>query len=729
MRSGGNKMTKMKYTIAVTVIGILMLLVLPAWGAAPTIDTTAPGLWLNSTDLNINIMGTNFPPDAANITVILSQTGQTNVSATGITTNSAANIIASFGVRSIHFGNWNLTVNNLSEGSNATKSNTLYVYNPLPTLSGITPSWAYNNSTAVPFTLTGTNFFPTPTVNLSAVSDHTNTTATILTQSSTTITGIFYLNGVPAGLQTVNLTNPDGNVTNTLPFTIYCPPPIITGVSPLNGYTDSAATLITISGSQFNTSTPGSTVTLLNGSTSIPINGPTFVVSSNTITFTANLVGQQVGLYNVTVNNNGPLYNNTTWTQPFQVFYPYAPIVSSVTPNTHINTSNTSVLIVGDKFQPGANVLLTRTGYSDINATSVVFNNVNNITCILTTNGTLAGDWYVKVVNNDTRSSNIDTKFTITPPPIPVASFNAAPVSGIAPLNVQFNDTSINNPAVWNWSFGDGQWYNTTVFANRNITHQYTIVGTYTAKLTVSNNSAGSTTQPGTLITVIKNDKIGLFRNGTVFLASNNTGGGGTINAFIYGQLGDLPVFGNWAGSGINTPGVYRNNMFYLRNTNTGGPANTAFIYGQGNDLPVAGHWTGVGSDTVGVFRNGTFFLASSNTPGGGAVNAFIFGQAGDLPVAGDWTGSGTTTIGVFRNGVWYLRNFNTGGIADTAFTYGVPGDKPVVGDWNGDGITEVGIFRNGLVALAGSNIEGGGTSNYFIYGQNGDLPVGGYWG
>jgi C1A family cysteine protease/PKD repeat protein len=77
--------------------------------------------------------------------------------------------------------------------------------------------------------------------------------------------------------------------------------------------------------------------------------------------------------------------------------------------------------------------------------------------------------------------------------PVPVANFTAVPDSGPAPLTVQFNDTSINDPEVWNWSFGDGTWYNTTDFALRNVSHTYYAAGNYTATLSVSNDTYTTT--------------------------------------------------------------------------------------------------------------------------------------------------------------------------------------------------------------------------------------------
>ncbi|MGD0080192.1 MAG: IPT/TIG domain-containing protein, partial [Methanoregula sp.] len=51
--------------------------------------------------------------------------------------------------------------------------------------------------------------------------------------------------------------------------------------------------------------------------------------------------------------------------------------------------------------------------------------------------------------------------------------------------------------------------------------------------------------------------KVGVFRSstGTFYLASSNTNGGGTVNAFNYGLPTDTPIRGNWSGQGA-TVGV-----------------------------------------------------------------------------------------------------------------------------------------------------------------------------
>ena len=65
---------------------------------------------------------------------------------------------------------------------------------------------------------------------------------------------------------------------------------------------------------------------------------------------------------------------------------------------------------------------------------------------------------------------------------MPVADFNLTPVSGQAPLTVNFSDTSLNGPRSWVWDFGDGSEGNTT-----NTTHTFTSVGLYNVTLTVTN--------------------------------------------------------------------------------------------------------------------------------------------------------------------------------------------------------------------------------------------------
>jgi PGF-pre-PGF domain-containing protein len=84
----------------------------------------------------------------------------------------------------------------------------------------------------------------------------------------------------------------------------------------------------------------------------------------------------------------------------------------------------------------------------------------------------------------------LNQKSTVT------ANFQASPLSGVAPLSVQFTDTSTGSPTSWLWNFGDG-----TTSNSQNPSHTYYGVGTYTVSLTVT-DVVGSTATKSNYITV-----------------------------------------------------------------------------------------------------------------------------------------------------------------------------------------------------------------------------------
>jgi hypothetical protein len=188
---------------------------------------------------------------------------------------------------------------------------------------------------------------------------------------------------------------------------------------------------------------------------------------------------------------------------------------------------------------------------------------------------------------------------------------------------------------------------------------------------------------------------IGVFRDGQWFKDLNGTGawdGCGTDGCVSpFGMAGDLPVIGDWNGTGTTKIGVFRNGQWFLDLNGNGawdgcGTDACYASFGQAGDLPVAGDWTGTGTTKIGVFRNGQWFLDLNGNgawDGCGTDGCYTsFGMAGDLPVVGDWNGSGTTKIGVFRSGQWYL-DFNGNGTWDDCGVdtcmgpFGAGGDKP----------------------------------------------------
>jgi len=70
----------------------------------------------------------------------------------------------------------------------------------------------------------------------------------------------------------------------------------------------------------------------------------------------------------------------------------------------------------------------------------------------------------------------------------PIAQFSLNSIDGLAPLNVNFRDSSIGTITSWLWDFGDGQ-----TSTEQNPTHTYNDLGTYTVSLTVTGPTGSNT--------------------------------------------------------------------------------------------------------------------------------------------------------------------------------------------------------------------------------------------
>jgi PKD repeat protein len=90
-----------------------------------------------------------------------------------------------------------------------------------------------------------------------------------------------------------------------------------------------------------------------------------------------------------------------------------------------------------------------------------------------------AGKTILSLVNSDLDFRGLFVAIK-GPPPL-VARFNAEPVQGMAPLMVNFEDTSSGVIATYLWNFGDG-----ATSIEQHPTHIYQSAGTYTVSLTVT---------------------------------------------------------------------------------------------------------------------------------------------------------------------------------------------------------------------------------------------------
>jgi hypothetical protein len=122
----------------------------------------------------------------------------------------------------------------------------------------------------------------------------------------------------------------------------------------------------------------------------------------------------------------------------------------------------------------------------------------------------------------------------------------------------------------------------------------------------------------------------------------------GTV-AIHYGTAGDEPAVGDFDAGPTTLLGVWRPSArsFYL--STRGSSAVTTIPFGDAGDIPITGNWAGSSGPTgIGVYRpsNSTFYLGSADNRDPPA--AITFGSAGDTPIIGDWDGLRKDEIGTY---------------------------------------------------------------------------------
>ncbi len=203
-----------------------------------------------------------------------------------------------------------------------------------------------------------------------------------------------------------------------------------------------------------------------------------------------------------------------------------------------------------------------------------------------------------------------------------------------------------------------------------------------------------------------------------------------------YGVPGDVPLFGDWDGDGVDTPGMYRPGTGFAYLTNSLPAEGSApdgeikFFFGLAGDQVFSGDWDGINGDSLGISRDGKMYLRNTNDTGP-AVIEFFFGSSTDIAFGADTDGDGKDSVMVYRpgNSFLYYRNTLDTGVAEGEFYFGAQGDRFVVGDWDRDGVDTVGVFRPGdtTVYLRNTNSTGEADESY-VFGVSSWTPVAGTW-
>jgi PKD repeat protein len=164
-----------------------------------------------------------------------------------------------------------------------------------------------------------------------------------------------------------------------------------------------------------------------------------------------------------------------------------------------------------------------------------------------TTPGTYTVSFTVTGPGGSDTHTEVDYIVVNDPTVPPTAAFSGAPLTGIAPLSVDFTDASTGSITGWSWDFGD-----TGTSTEQNPSHEYTATGAYTVSLT--------TTGPGGSDTLTEVDYVVVGVPGPVaaFTATPLTGVRPLLVAFTDASMGPISAwdwdFGDTATSTLQNP-------------------------------------------------------------------------------------------------------------------------------------------------------------------------------
>ena len=373
---------------------------------APEISAINPDHGVTGETVPATISGNWFQQGA---TVNLTD-GVTTIPGT-VTTIVVSEITCSFNLTGADPGVWDLEVTN-PDGKSAVLADAFTIYGLPPVVTPpVVPPFGFTGETSQPLVVTGSNFRPGLTVNLTRGMD-TLMGSVAGVPTPTTINCFFDLTGAAVGAWDVVVTNDDGQEGSLDEgfFIFYPAAPVALGIDPAVGVNTGIVPITNLSGTGFES---GASVTLVKDGQANITGTEVFVAGPGQITCNLNLTGAAVGLWNVVVTNDDG--KSGVLEDGFEVRYP-APGITGFSPVKGINTGDVSITISGAYFRSPALVWLIKQGQTEIIGTGVEVVNETTITCTLPLAGRAAGDWSLVVINPDWQYEIALTKFRVENP-------------------------------------------------------------------------------------------------------------------------------------------------------------------------------------------------------------------------------------------------------------------------------------------------------------------------
>jgi PGF-pre-PGF domain-containing protein len=311
----------------------------------------------------------------------------------------------------------------------------------------------------------------------------------------------------------------------------------------------------------------------------------------------------------------------------------------------------------------------------------------------------------------------------ITVSPAPSANFTASPVSGTAPLAVQFTDASTGTITSYSWDFGDG-----ATSAQQDPSHTYATAGTFSVNLTVTGPGGSDSEVKASCITVTLLAPTADFTaspvSGTEPLAVQFTDAStGTITSYSWD-------FGDGATSALQDPShTYSSAGTYSVNLTVIGPGGSDSEVKAGyitaNSPPSRQTGSSGGSSTPPAFVG-----ASSRLKAGvettlryqkdSTVRSIEFVPVNDLPnvmvvttegvpLPKDLPGPSGTVLGTFDVTLYHAQ---AGDLGMVTFSFRIPASR-LIGTGLGHG--DVVLMRGGVTSWEALPTEYLGESDGFL--------------